>query len=121
MYEHRSQPLLSPPQFRRRLLVHLLGAFGVILGSLVVGTLGYHAVGKLPWIDSFLNAAMLLAGMGPIGELTTDSGKIFAAGFALYAGVLLIGVTTIILAPVLHRILHTVHLESDVEDAGAKG
>jgi hypothetical protein len=104
---------LPRPHFIRRLAVHLFWASLVVLGSLGLGTLGYHGFGKLSWIDSLLNAAMLLGGMGPVGELTTNGGKLFAAVFALYAGLILISVTALLVAPVLHRILHGIHLEDD--------
>jgi hypothetical protein len=121
MYEHRSQPLLSNPHFLRRLGRHVLWASVVVIISLVIGTLGYHGLGKQNWEDAFLNAAMLLGGMGQIGELTTHAGKLFAALFALYAGLVLIAVTTLLLAPVLHRILHTIHLEEDQPGPKRKG
>lgn len=114
-YERHSDPLLPPALFLRRLGLHLLTATGLVVASLGLGTLGYHALGKQAWIDAFLNAAMLLGGMGQVGELATNSGKIFAALFALYAGLMLIAVTTLILAPVLHRVLHSVHLGDDAD------
>lgn len=113
MYEHRSEPLLRPRHFLRRMVLHLLGAAGLIGLSLAIGTLGYHGWGKQSWIDAFLNAAMLLGGMGQVGELSSNGGKLFAALFSLYAGLVFIAVTTLTLAPVLHRILHRVHLEED--------
>ena len=118
MYEHQSAPLLSHRRFVRRLLSHLLWACVLVAVSLVLGTIGYHWLGRMSWIDGFLNAAMLLGGMGPIGDVPTNSGKLFAGLFALYAGLVLIGVTTVVLAPVLHRILHIVHLE-EADDAKA--
>lgn len=121
MYEHRSQPLLPLPHFLRRLAGHSLAALAVVIVSLTAGTLGYHVCARLAWIDSFLNASMLLGGMGPVGELTTDGGKIFASLFALYSGLMLIAVTTLILAPVLHRVLHRVHLEDPDVDESAEG
>jgi hypothetical protein len=111
MYERRTDPLLPRPLFLRRLGSHLLAATGVVIASLLIGTTGYHGLGKQSWIDAFLNAAMLLGGMGQVGEVPTSSGKVFAAVFALYAGLVLIAVTTLILTPVLHRVLHSVHLE----------
>lgn len=119
MYEHRSEPLLPHRHFIRRMALHLLWAAGIVALSLGLGMLGYHGFGQQRWIDAFLNAAMLLGGMGPIGELGTNSGKIFAGIYALYAGLVLIAVTSLILAPVLHRVLHSVHLELDEdEEAG---
>ncbi|HEV8600030.1 MAG TPA: hypothetical protein VGQ69_11765 [Gemmatimonadales bacterium] len=111
MYERRSDPMLSSPLFLRRLGLHVLWAACVVLISLGIGTLGYHELGLQSWEDAFVNAAMLLGGMGQVGEIATHAGKLFAALFALYAGLVLIAVTTLILAPVLHRILHRVHLE----------
>jgi hypothetical protein len=93
------------------MFAHLIWAGGLVGLSLVLGTIGYHRVGGLAWVDSFLNAAMLLGGMGQVGEVASDSGKIFAGLYALFAGLVLIGVTTILLAPVLHRVLHSIHLE----------
>ncbi|HTL04263.1 MAG TPA: hypothetical protein VL241_00830 [Gemmatimonadales bacterium] len=119
MYERRTDPLLPRPLFLRRLGAHLLTAVGLVAASLALGTVGYHALGKQAWIDAFLNAAMLLGGMGQVGDLPSNSGKLFAAIFALYAGLVLIAVTTLILAPVLHRVLHSVHLDEDTQVAGS--
>ena len=91
---------------------------GLIALSLAVGTLGYHLLGEETWLDAFVNASMLLGGMGQVGSVTSTGGRLFAAFFALYAGLLLIAMTTIMLAPVLHRILHRIHLEeSEVEES----
>src|SRR5262245_28332161 len=111
MYESRSAPLLSRRRFLQRMVGHLFWAGALVGVSLVLGTVGYHWLGGMAWVDALLNAAMLLGGMGQVGEVVTSSGKIFAAVYALYAGIVLIGVTTILLAPVLHRVLHSVHLE----------
>lgn len=118
MYEHRRQPLLPPRRFLRRLGAHGAAGLALIALSLAVGTWGYHVLGQQAWLDAFLNAAMLLGGMGQVGSVTTTGGRVFAAFFALYAGLLLIAVTTLMLAPVLHRILHRMHLEeADVEES----
>jgi len=92
---------------------HLLWAAALVGVSLLLGIGGYHWLGGMSWVDAFLNSAMLLGGMGQVGEVATSSGKVFAGLFALYAGLVLIGVTTLLLAPVLHRILHSVHLENE--------
>ena len=110
-YEHRSQPLLPPRQFARRLWQHFLLALGIVLFSLLLGMLGYHMLARFSWIDSFLNAAMLLGGMGPVGDIPTTSGKLFAGIYALYAGLVLIAASALLIAPVLHRVLHRLHLE----------
>ena len=111
-YERRKQPLATMAVFRRRVLHHVTLALGAIAGSVAIGTLGYHALGREAWIDSFLNACMLLGGMGPVGELTTTAGKLFAAFFALYAGLVFIAVSGLVLAPFLHRIVHRFHLDN---------
>jgi hypothetical protein len=121
MYERRTQPVLPTGRFLRRLATHGLVALALVAVSLLIGTLGYHSLAHLAWIDAFLNASMLLGGMGPVGEITTSSGKLFASFFALYAGLMLIGVTTLVLAPVIHRILHTVHLEEPDVDESEEG
>lgn len=116
MYESRSAPLLSRRRFVQRMVGHLFWAGALVAVSLVLGTVGYHWLGGMAWVDAFMNAAMLLGGMGQVGEVATSSGKIFAAIYALYAGLVLIGVMTIVLAPLLHRVLHSLHLE-DVEQS----
>ena len=100
---------------------HGTAALALSVFSLGLGMAGYAYFERLPWLDAFLNTAMLLGGMGPVGEVTTASGKLFAAFFALYAGLMLIGVTTLVLAPVIHRILHTVHLEEPDVDESEEG
>ena len=111
MFEHHTEPLLTRRQFAFRLLRHGRIAGGVLLFSLVIGTIGFHWLALQEWIDAFLNSSMLLGGMGPIGEIKTTPGKLFASFYALYAGIVFIASSGILLAPVLHRILHKVHLE----------
>ncbi|HTP63568.1 MAG TPA: hypothetical protein VMJ14_15985 [Burkholderiales bacterium] len=106
MYEHRTDPLISRRQFLARLarsgaLALLLAAF-----SLLVGMIGYHALEKLGWLDAFLNAAMLLGGMGPVNVPATEGGKLFAGLYALYCGLVVIVATGVLLAPIAHRMLH---------------
>ena len=114
MYEHRSSPLLPWPAFRAR--VFRAGRLGLVLIaiSLAVGMLGYRFIADLSWPDSFLNASMILAGMGPVGEPEKwkTSAKIFAGLYALYSGLALISIAGIILAPAIHRFLHKFHLET---------
>ncbi len=115
MFEHRRQPLLTPREFLIRQLFYLLVAFGIIAGSLVLGILGYHFLEGLSYIDSLVNAAMLLGGMGPVNELHTTAGKLFASFYALYSGIVFLVSVGVILAPLYHRFLHRFHLE--IEDA----
>ena len=111
LYEHRSEPMLSIREFVYRLWQHFLAAQLLVFGSLLVGMVGYRLLAQFSWIDSFLNAAMLLGGMGPVGDIPTSSGKVFAGIYALYAGLVLIAVSAVMLTPVIHRVLHRLHLE----------
>jgi hypothetical protein len=113
MFEHRHQPLAPRAVFIRRVLRHAAFALGLIGFSLLLGMTGYHVLEGLPWLDGFLNAAMLLGGMGPVSALQTPAGKLFAGLYALYAGLLFITVTGILAAPVAHRLLHRFHWEED--------
>jgi hypothetical protein len=88
-------------------------AAGIATGSLFLGMLGYHLLVKLPWVDAFLNASMLLGGMGPIDAPQTSAGKLFAGIYALYAGLVFLIVVGIILAPIVHRIMHRFHWKAD--------
>jgi hypothetical protein len=83
----------------------------IMMFSVFVGMTGYEYFEHLPWRDAFLNSAMLLGGMGPVDPLKTPAGKLFAGFYALYAGIVFIGTATVLLAPVLHRILHTFHCD----------
>jgi hypothetical protein len=111
MYESRHKPLLTHAQFLRRLIGHLLVGLGIIGASLLLGMVGYVQFEDLPWIDAFLNAAMLLGGMGPVDMPHTEAGKLFAGLYALYAGLVLIVVAALLISPVIHRVLHHLHWE----------
>jgi hypothetical protein len=110
-YEHRRQQLLSRRHFIRRLLAHFSLASTIVGASLIAGMSGYVYFEHLSWIDAFLNAAMLLGGMGPVDDPKTDWGKLFAGTYALFAGLIVIVVTGIMLGPVVHRIMHRFHWE----------
>jgi len=79
--------------------------------ALGIGILGYHVLGKLRWVDSLLNASMILAGMGPVDPLHATSAKIFASCYALFSGLAFIGIASLLIAPFAHRLLHSVHLD----------
>jgi hypothetical protein len=111
MFEHRKEPLLSAQEFLVRQFIFLIAALGMIAGSLVLGILGYHFTEKLSWIDSLVNAAMILGGMGPVNTLQTNAGKLFASFYALYSGIIFLVSVGVILAPLYHRFLHRFHLE----------
>lgn len=113
MYERRRDRLLSHPEFMRRVARHAVWALVLVGGSLVVGTVGFHLLSRTPWIDAFLNSAMLLGGMGPIGDMGPTAGKLFAAFYALYSGLIFLIVAGLLFAPVFHRALHRFHLDSD--------
>jgi len=116
MFEHRREPLLPRPLFFWRVLKFGAVSLALVLGSLILGILGYRIFEGMPWIDAFVNAAMLLGGMGPVGELRTHAGKLFAGVYALYCGLIVIISMGIILAPIFHRFLHLFHLEVDADD-----
>ena len=111
MYEHRKQPLLSRVEFFKRVGRHGLVALGVLVFGLGSGILGYHFIAHLSWIDSLLNASMILGGMGPVEPWKTDSAKIIASFYALFSGLAFIGIVSVLLVPFVHRLLHRVHAE----------
>ena len=111
MYEHHTHGLLAWPEFLRRAAGHLFVASLIVLGSVVAGTFGYHLLGRLQWVDAFLNASMILSGMGPVDRLVTTSAKLFAALYALFSGLVLVSVIGITVAPWLHRLFHLIHLD----------
>src|SRR6266542_6655031 len=113
MFEHHTQPLATPAEFAQRMLRYSSITSGIILFSLVIGILGYHYFESLSWIDSLLNASMILGGMGPVNALQTNAGKIFASFYALYSGIILLASVGVLAAPVFHRVLHRFHLELD--------
>src|SRR4051812_19102926 len=114
MYEPHHAPLATRTQFARRVARHFGFGMGVIAGSLAVGMLGYRYFERMDWIDAYLNAAMLLGGMGPVDpQLKTEGGKLFAGVYALYAGMVVLVVAGVLFAPVFHRFIHRFHLEEE--------
>jgi hypothetical protein len=111
MFEHHKEPLASPPEFARRVVRYSLITAGIILFSLSIGMLGYHYYEALSWIDSLLNASMILGGMGPVNTLRTNAGKVFASFYALYSGIILLASVGILATPIFHRFMHRFHLE----------
>lgn len=110
-YEHRSEPLIPRSRFLMRLA--LSGSLAVLLigASLLLGVLGYHLFEGLSWVDSLLNASMILGGMGPVDLLHTEGGKLFASFYALFSGIMFLTIAAILFAPVVHRLLHKFHLD----------
>jgi len=111
LYEHRSKRPIPPHAFALRMARHAALALAVTLVSLAIGMTGYMHYEAMAWRDAFVNAAMLLGGMGPVNAPLTDGGKVFAGLYALYAGIVFLLVGGVILAPVLHRLLHHLHWE----------
>ena len=111
MYESKKQPVLPRQKFTQRLSVHLGAACALLIASLGLGMLGYASLEQLSAVDAFLNAAMLLGGMGPVNAPQTEAGKIFAGFYALYAGLVFIVTAALVFTPMLHRLLHKFHLD----------
>ena len=113
MFEHRSQSLLPVRQFVLRVIRHAIIGLVLMFIALGIGMVGYHSLEKLSWLDSFLNASMILGGMGPVAELHNPAAKLFAGFYALFSGLAFISVVGIIILPIAHRLLHWLHLESN--------
>ncbi len=112
-YEHRSSPMASHTTFFGRLFANIVFALMLIAASLAVGIAGYRATEGMDWLDAYLNASMLLGGMGPVSPLHTEGGKLFAGSYALFCGLVVVITTGVILAPILHRVLHALHVEAE--------
>jgi hypothetical protein len=110
-FEHSRQPLASRCTFLLRMARYLALSLVIIVGSLTIGVLGYHYTEGLPWLDSLLNASMILGGMGPVDSIRTTSGKWFASFYSLFSGMVLLVAVGVLIAPVFHRFLHHFHLE----------
>ena len=115
MFGRNQIPLASRAVFLSRLFRSLAMSIALIAASLAVGVAGYHWIAGLSWVDAFLNASMILGGMGPVDVLTTAASKVFAACYALFSGLVLIGASGLVLGPILHRFLHKLHLD-DLDD-----
>jgi hypothetical protein len=111
MYERRKHRLLAWPAFLRRAGRHLLWALLIIACAVAMGTVGYHTAGQLEWLDAFLNASMILSGMGPVDKMRTPAGKWFSALYALFSGLVFIGASGVIAAPWVHRLVHWLNIE----------
>lgn len=109
MFERRHEPVLPPRAFLRRVFASLVVAGLVVACSLGLGVAGYHWIGGLGWIDSILNAAMILTGMGPVDRMEGAGPKLFSAAYALFSGLVFLSTFAIVIAPVVHRMLHGFH------------
>jgi len=113
MYEHRTHQPLSRRAFAWRLVRHGAFAAALVAGSLGLGMLGYSHFEHLSWLDAFLDAAMLLGGMGPVHIPVTEAGKLFAGFYALFSGMVFLVVAGVMLSPVVHRVMHHFHWAED--------
>jgi hypothetical protein len=114
--ENRKEKVTPMHLFFFRLGRYALFAFGLIVISVLFGTLGYHHFGEISWLDSFHMTCMILTGMGPVIEMKSDSAKIFSSLYALYSGVAFLSITAVFFAPIVHRLLHILHVEHDQEE-----
>jgi hypothetical protein len=111
MDEKGNPQLMSPAKFLRRVVRRFIWVLMFIAVALGIGVLGYHYLGQLKWIDSLLNASMILGGMGPVDPLQSTAAKVFASCYALFSGLAFIGIAGVMLAPFAHRLLHRFHIE----------
>jgi hypothetical protein len=111
--EHRNEKVIGLNDFFLRLFRYNVFALALIVLSLGIGTAGYRWSCDLTWLDSFYMSSMILTGMGPVVEMKTDTAKIFSSFYALYSGVAFLSITAVFFAPVIHRILHILHVEKD--------
>ncbi len=114
-FENRRQKLKSFPGFLIRLGRYGIFALGLIVFSILFGTIGYHYYGNISWLDSFHMACMILTGMGPVVEMKSSTAKIFSSIYALYSGVAFLSITAVFFAPIIHRLLHILHVEQEDE------
>ena len=113
MYESKAHPVVPRQLFIKRIALHVATAVSLLLLSLAIGMIGYMYFEKLAWRDAFLNAAMLMGGMGPVDAPKSDGGKLFAGLYALYAGLVFLVVVGLVFTPVVHRLMHKFHLQQD--------
>ncbi len=115
-FEHHREPVASRSKFVRRMIRFTFYSMSFLFVSLMMGVMGYHYICDLGWVDSFLNASMILTGMGPVSPLPSHEAKIFASAYAIFCGIAFLTIFSILIAPVLHRILHRLHLKTDKGD-----
>lgn len=115
-FEHKAQPVVPRRLFIRRLGINLGAAVGILIPSLLIGMIGFVVFEGKGWVEAYDNASMILSGMGPFEEAATDAGRIFEGTYALYSGLTVVIVASLILAPVFHRVLHSFHVEDDDDE-----
>ena len=111
MFESKRQQVIPPKHFAHRVAwsIALSGAMAAV--ALTAGITGFHYIADVPWIDALHNASMILGGMGPVAEMKTAAAKLFSSAYALFCGLVFIGVVAVMLAPVMHRVLHRFHMD----------
>jgi hypothetical protein len=114
--EHRSQKVLPLSQFVGRLVRYALFALFLIIFSIGIGVIGYHYLAGLGWLDSFHMACLILTGMGPTTDMKTDGAKVFSSLYAIYSGVAFLTIAAVFFAPVIHRLLHLLHVEPNADE-----
>jgi hypothetical protein len=112
-FEHQKQKIIAFPHFLFRVVRYALFAFILVGFSVCIGTVGYHYFAKISWLDSFYMACMILTGMGPVAEMNSPAAKIFSSIYALYSGIAFLSITAVFFAPLIHRLLHILHIEDD--------
>ena len=113
LFESRHEQLAPVNVYVRRIIASLAVGLGLILVALLIGIFGYHLLAGFGWIDSLLEASMILGGMGPVNQLPNDAAKVFASIYALFSGLILIALMGIILSPVAHRVMHKFHVDEE--------
>ncbi len=111
--EHHKQKVVSFPRFIIRMGRYGLFALCLVIFSVGIGTLGYRYLAGLNWVDSFHMACMILTGMGPVVTLTSIPAKLFSSFYALYSGIAFLSITAVFFAPIIHRLLHILHVQDD--------
>ena len=115
-FEPKTQPVASRRLFIRRLGINLGAAVAILIPSLLIGMIGYVVFEGKNWVEAYDYASMILSGMGPFEEARTNAGRIFEGTYALYSGLTVVIVASLILAPVFHRVLHSFHVEDDDDE-----
>lgn len=111
--EHRRQKVVTLQQFIYRMGRYALAAFILVFLSVTGGTIGYHYLANITWLDSFHMACMILTGMGPVAEMTSAPAKLFSSFYALYSGIAFLSITAVFFAPLIHRLLHILHVDEN--------
>ncbi len=118
--EHHKQKVASLSHFFIRICRYGFFSLVLISVSVGIGTTGYHHFAQLDWIDSFHMSCMILTGMGPVAEMHTAAAKLFSSFYALYSGVAFLSITAVFFAPVIHRLLHILQVETDEDEKQQK-